>query len=106
MPRAVLIGGGARSKTWWHVVQRLSGRAILIPDATDLVAIGAAVQAAATLHSLDPREVASRWNTTSGTLLEPVPRDVETITRHRSVRHLALDAVRPPRVTGSAASTK
>jgi xylulokinase len=102
----VLIGGGARGETWWHVVQRLSGRAVLIPAATELVAIGAAVQAAATLHSLDPQEVAAGWSTSAGTLLEPMPRDVDTITRHRSVRQLALGAVQVPRAVGSATSTK
>jgi xylulokinase len=95
-----LIGGGARGKTWSHVVQRLSGRAVLIPDATDLVAVGAAVQAAATLHSVDPQAVATGWNTSAGTLLEPMPLDVETIERHRSVRRLALEAVQAPRASG------
>jgi xylulokinase len=96
-----LIGGGARSETWWRVVRRLSGRAVLIPDATDLVAIGAAVQAAATLHSVDPADVAARWNTSAGTLLEPMQRDVETISRHRDVRRLAIEAIRAPRATAS-----
>jgi len=93
----VLIGGGARSEIWRGVVQRLSGRAISIPESTELVAIGAAVQAAATFGGQDPQEVASRWHTSTGTLLEPMPRDVETISRHRSVRQLALDAVRNSR---------
>ena len=93
----VLIGGGARSETWWHVVRRLSGRAISIPRSTELVAIGAAVQAAATFGGEDLREVASRWRTSTGTLLEPLPRDMETIARHRAVRQLALDAVQSPR---------
>ena len=93
----VLIGGGARSETWWRVVQRLSGRAVSIPNSTELVALGAAVQAAATLHSKDPQAVAAHWKTSAGTLLEPMPRDMETISRHRGVRQLALDAVQAPR---------
>ncbi|HEU6439994.1 MAG TPA: xylulokinase [Terriglobales bacterium] len=93
----VLIGGGARSEIWRGVVQRLSGRAISIPKSTELVAIGAAVQAAATVGGQDPQEVASRWHTSTGMLLEPMPLDVETISRHRSVRQLALDAVRSSR---------
>ena len=92
----VLIGGGARSEAWRHVVQRLSGRAISIPKSTELVAIGAAVQAAATFGGQEPQEVASRWHTSAGTLLEPMPRDIETISRHRAVRQLALDAVQIP----------
>jgi xylulokinase len=95
----VLIGGGALGRTWREVVQRLSGRAILIPDQTELVALGAAVQAAALLRAEDPQVVAAGWNTMAGTALEPVERDVEVLSRHRSVRQLALDALqeRPSR---------
>lgn len=93
----VLIGGGAQSKTWWRAIQRLSGRAVSIPDATELVAIGAAVQAAATLHAQDPQAIAARWGTSAGKLLDPIPRDVETVARHRSLRQLALAAVEAPR---------
>jgi xylulokinase len=93
----VLIGGGARSETYWRVVQRLSGRAISIPQSIELVAIGAAVQAAATLGGHDPQEVAARWQTAKGTLLEAGPRDMETIARHRGVRQLALEALSGPR---------
>jgi xylulokinase len=94
-----LIGGGARSETWRSVVQRLSGRAISIPESTELVATGAAVQAAAVFGGENPQEVASRWRTSAGTFLEPMPRDIETISRHRAVRQLALDAVQSPRRT-------
>ena len=93
----VLIGGGAKSETWWRVVQRLSGRAVSIPSSTELMALGAAVQAGATLHSKDTQAVAAHWKTGAGTLLEPMPRDMETISRHRGVRQLALDAVQAPR---------
>ncbi len=89
----VLIGGGAQGETWQAVIRRLSGRAISIPAATDLVAIGAAVQAAAALRGEAPREVATRWQTDRGTLLDPVPRDTATIARHGNVRQLAVGAV-------------
>jgi xylulokinase len=89
----VLIGGGARSDTWRQVVRRLSGRAVLVPDETELVAVGAAVQAAATLHGQAPETVASTWNTSAGTLLEPMARDLELIELHRRVRSLAIEAV-------------
>jgi xylulokinase len=89
----VLIGGGARGETWQRVVQRLSGRAVSIPDATELVAIGAGVQATATLQGAAPVDVAARWRADRGTLLEPVSRDAATIARHRSVRQLAFAAV-------------
>jgi xylulokinase len=94
-PKAPLmvIGGGARSPIWRQVIQRLSGRSIAIPTATELVALGAAVQAAATLENSDPFSVAARWKTSEGTLMEPVSRDIETIARHRGVRQLALAAL-------------
>jgi xylulokinase len=88
----VLIGGGARSEIWRRVVQRLSGRAVSIPESTEFVAIGAAVQAAATLGGETMREVSARWQTRAGTMLEPMPRDVETLSHHRAVRQLALEA--------------
>jgi xylulokinase len=93
----VLIGGGARGEVWRRVVQRLSGRAISIPESTEFVAIGAAVQAAAASGGEAPREVSSRWHTSAGTILEAVGRDMETVSHHRSVRQLALDAVQSPR---------
>jgi sugar (pentulose or hexulose) kinase len=101
--RQVLIGGGAGSKTWWNVVQRLSGLPILIPKLTDLVAVGAAVQAAAILHSQDPRAVAAHWKTTVGTQMDPIPRDIETIARHTSVRLTALSALDTRRAGGMVA---
>ncbi|MEU1097420.1 xylulokinase, partial [Streptomyces sp. NPDC005877] len=42
-----LIGGGARGRTWVETVRRLSGRPLLVPRATELVALGAAALAAA-----------------------------------------------------------
>jgi xylulokinase len=91
----VLIGGGARGKTWQRVVGRLSGRAVSIPEATELVAIGAAIQAAAVITGEEPGVVAARWQTGKGILLEPTQRDDATIARHREVRRLAVAAIRP-----------
>ena len=51
----VLIGGGARGGIWRDTVSRLSGRRVEIPDAQELVALGAAVQAAAVLAERTPR---------------------------------------------------
>jgi xylulokinase len=91
----VLIGGGAKGTTWQQVVGRLSGRTVSVPAATELVAIGAAVQAAATLEGETPSAVAERWRTDRGTLLEPGPRDDEAIAHHRAVRRLAFPALTP-----------
>ena len=89
----VLIGGGARGETWQHVAQRLSGRAVSVPAAEELVAIGAAAQATAVLRGEPPQVSAERFRKDGGTLLSPMRRDAETAERHRSVRRMALDAV-------------
>jgi xylulokinase len=89
----LLIGGGSQGATWQRTVQRLSGRAVSIPAATELVAIGAAVQAAAVLTGEQPQAVAGRWHTDRGTLLEAQSRDTQTIALQRAVRELAADAI-------------
>ena len=45
----IVVGGGAQGVAWRRTLARLSGRAIAVPDATELVALGAAAQAAALL---------------------------------------------------------
>ncbi|AWW40913.1 xylulose kinase [Streptomyces sp. AS58] len=77
----LLIGGGARGRAWQETVRRLSGRPVQVPDAKELVALGAAAQAAGLLTGEDPAAVARRWNTTSGPVLEAVERDDETLAR-------------------------
>src|SRR5207248_1584581 len=56
-----LIAGGARGAVWRDVVRRLSGRPVVVPDAEELVALGAAAQAAALLTGESPDAVARRW---------------------------------------------
>ena len=82
----VLVGGGAQGATWRRVVRALSGRPVQIPEATELVALGAAAQAAAVLSGEAPEVVARRWGTRRGTLLDPVERDDATLERIREVR--------------------
>ncbi|MGW0711970.1 xylulokinase [Streptomyces sp. NPDC002643] len=77
----LLIGGGARGRAWQETVRRLSGRAVRIPEAKELVALGAAAQAAGLLTGEDPAAVARRWETTRGPVLEAVERDEETLAR-------------------------
>jgi xylulokinase len=82
----ILIGGGSKGPVWRRVVRSLSGRAVEIPEAEELVARGAAAQAAAVLHGDQAEHLARRWNTRRGTRLEPVLRDEEArdrITRAR-----------------------
>lgn len=71
----LLIGGGARGTAWRETVRRLSGRAVRIPVAEELVALGAAAQAAGLLTGETPQAVARRWDTTAGPSYDPVPRD-------------------------------
>lgn len=82
----VLIGGGAQGATWRRVVRALSGRPVQIPEATELVALGGAAQAAAVLLDRPPEEIARSWDTRRGTLLEPVEQDASTLERIRRVR--------------------
>jgi xylulokinase len=82
----VLIGGGAQGATWRRVVGALSGRPVQVPEATELVAFGAAAQAAAVLGGGSPEAIARRWDTRRGTVLEPVARDSSTVEHIRRVR--------------------
>lgn len=77
----LLIGGGARGAAWQQTVRRLSGRPVQVPEARELVALGAAAQAAGLLTGEDPAAVARRWNTAAGRVLEAVERDEETLAR-------------------------
>ncbi len=87
----VLVGGGAKGSTWRNVVQRMSGRSVQIPEADELVALGAAAQAASMLSGENPDAVARRWNTQRGTLLAPVTRDDESRDRIHRVRELTAE---------------
>ena len=92
----MLIGGGARGRVWQQVVARLSGRVVQVPDAEELVALGAAAQAAAVLTGEPPAEVARRWGTRRGATVEPpAERDEETLERIRSTREAALSLLDP-----------
>jgi xylulokinase len=71
----LLIGGGARGTAWQNTVRRLSGRPVQVPVAEEVVALGAAAQAAGLLTDEPADEVARRWRTDAGPVLEPLPRD-------------------------------
>ncbi|MFF7312398.1 xylulokinase [Streptomyces sp. NPDC008137] len=77
----LLIGGGARGTAWQETVRRLSGRPVQVPEAKELVALGAAAQAAGLLTGEDAAAVARRWDTASGPVLDAVERDEETLAR-------------------------
>lgn len=71
--RLVLVGGGARSARYRQVLADLSGREVLVPDADELVATGACVQAAAVATGATPDEVAQAWGLGSGRPVAPDP---------------------------------
>lgn len=77
----LLIGGGARGTAWCETVRRLSGRPVQVPRAEELVALGAAAQAAGLLLEEDPAAVARRWGTAEGPSYEAVPRNEDKLTR-------------------------
>ena len=69
--RTVLVGGGARSRAYRHVLAVLSGRPVTVPRAGEHVAAGACVQAAATLAGTDPATVADAWGLGAGPTVDP-----------------------------------
>ncbi|MFF4607133.1 xylulokinase [Streptomyces sp. NPDC001339] len=71
----LLIGGGAKGAAWRETVRRLSGRPVVVPEAQELVALGAAAQAAGLLLGEDPAAVARRWGTARGAEYGSVERD-------------------------------
>jgi xylulokinase len=85
----VLLGGGSRGAAWQRTVGRASGRELLLPDAPELVALGAAVQAASVLGDRPARDVATDWDTAAGRRIEPVEHDPTVITRV----HATVDAL-------------
>jgi xylulokinase len=92
----VLIGGGARGRAWQATVARLSGRALQVPDADELVALGAAAQAAAQLTGEPPDEIARRWDTRRGITIDPPAEpDTEALARIRATRAAAISLLDP-----------
>ncbi|MFF4952322.1 xylulokinase [Streptomyces chattanoogensis] len=77
----LLIGGGAQGVAWRETVRRLSGRPVLVPQARELVALGAAAQAAGLLLGEDPAAVARRWGTARGAAYEARERDEAALER-------------------------
>jgi xylulokinase len=82
----VVVGGGAAGAAWREVIGRLSGRPLLIPAGGELVALGAAIQAAAVLTGESPVDIAGRWRTGAGTPVDPLPRDDDRLARIRTAR--------------------
>ena len=85
----ILVGGGAKGRIWQHVIGRISGRELLIPRTEELVAWGAAAQAAAILTGESAVDVARRWKISDGAMVPACPLDHEAIDRIAKVREAA-----------------
>lgn len=69
--RLVFSGGGASSVAYRQVLADLTGREVCIPDHGDVVARGAAVQAAAVLTGASFDQITSAWELQRSTTIEP-----------------------------------
>jgi xylulokinase len=69
--RVFLVGGAANSPAFRRVVADLTGRAVRVPAEQELVAAGAAVQAAAVHHGHDFAQVAEAWGLGRCETVEP-----------------------------------
>jgi xylulokinase len=69
--RVFLVGGGAQSPVYRQVVADLVQRAIVVPSEGELVALGAAVQAAARLAQRPFADVQDAWSVGAGRELAP-----------------------------------
>ena len=81
--RVVLVGGGAHSEAYRRILADLTGRPVLVPEADELVAIGAAAQAAVALTESTFDDVAEAWNLRAGRIIEPDPTVDRGAIRHR-----------------------
>lgn len=87
--RLVLVGGGARSAGYRQVVATLAGRPVTVPDEDEIVATGAALQAAVVASDSDVDQITDRWGLRAGTVVEPGPgseRSNEVRTRYAAAR--------------------
>ncbi|GAA3735116.1 xylulokinase [Salinactinospora qingdaonensis] len=87
----LVTGGGAQGRAWVETIRRLSGRPVVLPRAGELVAVGAAAQAASLLSKESAPAVARRWGAADGPTLDPVTRDEATLRR----LDLALERANP-----------
>jgi xylulokinase len=69
--RVFLVGGAARSAAYRRVVADLTGRPVQVPLAEELVAAGAAVQAAALHLGCGSGAVSDTWDLQKGEIIEP-----------------------------------
>jgi xylulokinase len=68
-----LVGGGARSPAYRQRSADLHGAPVRVPVTDEVVATGAAVQAAALARGVSPADVASGWGLGAASVVEPDP---------------------------------
>jgi len=71
--RVLLVGGGARSAAYRQVVADLTGRPVTVPDDEEIVARGAALQAAAVLTGRSFDDLTAAWGSGPGRVVDPDP---------------------------------
>jgi xylulokinase len=69
--RLVLLGGGARSAGYRHVLASLSGRSVTVPTEDELVSAGAALQAGVLVTDTDAEVMADAWGLRQGRVTDP-----------------------------------
>ena len=80
--RLMLIGGGARSAAYRRRVASLAGTDVIVPDADETVATGAAVQAAAAAGGGQLADIMDGWNLGTGTTIAAEPDTGDTRARY------------------------
>lgn len=71
--RVMLMGGGARSAAYRQAVADLTGRVVIVPVGDELVARGAALQAAVALEGSSFDDLATAWGPGPAVTVEPDP---------------------------------
>lgn len=91
--RLLVTGGGAGNAAYRQILADVTGRSVEATDATDAVAGGAAVQAAAVLGGLEITAVRDQWAPTSRVVADPSNHDYTQLreTYMRAVEWTSLD---------------
>jgi xylulokinase len=86
--RMLLVGGGSHSRAYRQILADLAGRPVVVPDAPELVATGACVQAASVIHGSTATDVAAAWRLGTGKPIEPAAVDRDEVrARYREAVH-------------------
>jgi xylulokinase len=81
--RVLITGGGARSPAYRQILADLTGREVMVADADEATARGAAVQAAAVLTGTPVQEVRAAWAPHTSVVASPRPGDLRAVLLER-----------------------